>query len=59
VEPGVTGLAQITRPPDTDLDSVRRKLVLDRQYIETASVWLDLRILIQTVLSPAAYRNAY
>jgi lipopolysaccharide/colanic/teichoic acid biosynthesis glycosyltransferase len=32
VKPGITGLAQINLPPDTDLDSVRRKLVLDREY---------------------------
>lgn len=45
VAPGVTGLAQINLPPDTDFDSVRRKLVLDREYIAKASMWLDLRIL--------------
>lgn len=50
VLPGITGLAQINLPADTDLDSVRRKLVLDREYITTASMWLDLRILACTVL---------
>jgi lipopolysaccharide/colanic/teichoic acid biosynthesis glycosyltransferase len=44
VRPGVTGLAQINLPPDTDLDSVRRKLVLDLVYVREASLWLDLRI---------------
>ena len=34
VRPGVTGLAQINLPPDTDLASVQRKLVLDCEYIE-------------------------
>ena len=33
VRPGVTGLAQLNLPPDTDLISVRRKLVLDCEYI--------------------------
>jgi len=48
VPPGITGLAQINLPPDTDVDSVRRKLVLDLQYIRTASLSLDLRILLCT-----------
>jgi len=50
VLPGITGLSQINLPPDSDLDSVRRKLVLDRQYIESADLWLDLRIILCTAL---------
>lgn len=48
--PGVTGMAQINLPPDTDLDSVRRKLVLDLEYVEKAGVMLDCRILLCTLL---------
>ena len=50
VRPGITGLAQINLPPDTDLDSVRRKLVLDLEYIRQAGAWLDLQILACTAL---------
>lgn len=50
VKPGVTGLAQVNLPPDTDLDSVRRKLALDREYIATANLGLDLRIVGCTIL---------
>ncbi len=50
VLPGITGLAQINLPPDSDLDSVRAKLVLDQEYIRTASLWLDLRIAACTLL---------
>jgi lipopolysaccharide/colanic/teichoic acid biosynthesis glycosyltransferase len=50
VLPGVTGLAQINLRPDTDLYSVRRKLMLDMQYIGEAGVRLDLRILLCTAL---------
>lgn len=50
VLPGITGLAQINLPPDTDLDSVRRKLVLDLEYIQNGNLWLDLRILLCTGL---------
>lgn len=49
VAPGITGLAQINLPPDTDLDSVRRKLVLDLEYIDTASFLLDIRMFVCTL----------
>ncbi|MBN2021545.1 MAG: sugar transferase [Pirellulales bacterium] len=48
VRPGITGLAQINLPPDTDLASVRRKVVLDVEYIETANLLLDLRMTLCT-----------
>jgi len=50
VAPGITGLAQLNLPPDTDLNSVRRKLVLDLEYIQTASLVFDLRIFLCTLL---------
>jgi lipopolysaccharide/colanic/teichoic acid biosynthesis glycosyltransferase len=48
IRPGVTGLAQIQLPADTDLDSVRRKLAYDLYYIHEVGPWLDLRILVCT-----------
>lgn len=50
VRPGITGLAQINLPPDTDLMSVRRKLALDLKYIDESSFWLDARLLLCTLL---------
>lgn len=50
VPPGITGLAQINLPPDTDVDSVRRKLVLDLEYIRTAGAKMDLKILLCTAV---------
>jgi lipopolysaccharide/colanic/teichoic acid biosynthesis glycosyltransferase len=50
VIPGITGLAQINLPPDTDLNSVRRKIKLDLEYIETANLLLDVRMFFCTVL---------
>jgi len=50
VLPGITGLAQVNLPPDSDLDSVRRKLVLDREYLATMSIGLDLRLLLCTAM---------
>lgn len=48
VRPGVTGLAQVQLPPDTDLSSVRRKLAHDLHYVEWLSPVLDFKILIGT-----------
>ena len=45
VRPGITGLAQLKLPADTDLESVRRKQLFDLYYITHISAWLDLRIL--------------
>jgi lipopolysaccharide/colanic/teichoic acid biosynthesis glycosyltransferase len=50
VRPGVTGLAQVQLPPDTDLDGVRRKVAYDLYYIEHATLWLDIRIIVATAL---------
>jgi len=48
VLPGMSGFAQLNFPGDTDVDDVRRKLTLDIEYIETASFWLDVRMLAAT-----------
>jgi lipopolysaccharide/colanic/teichoic acid biosynthesis glycosyltransferase len=50
VRPGVTGLAQVQLPPDSDLTSVRRKLAHDLYYIRHLSAWLDVRLLVCTGL---------
>jgi lipopolysaccharide/colanic/teichoic acid biosynthesis glycosyltransferase len=48
VTPGMTGYAQLNRPPDTDVKDVRKKLILDFEYIENVSFWFDMRILLGT-----------
>lgn len=50
VRPGITGLAQVRLPPDSNLDTVRQKLVHDLHYIERLSLPLDARIAVATVL---------
>jgi lipopolysaccharide/colanic/teichoic acid biosynthesis glycosyltransferase len=50
VLPGVTGLAQVHLPPDTDLASVRRKLAFDLYYIKNIGFWGDLRLLLATAV---------
>ncbi len=50
VRPGVTGLAQVQLPADTDLGSVEAKLAYDLYYIQSLSPWMDLKILAGTIL---------
>ncbi len=49
VKPGLTGLAQIKNGYDTDMAAVRRKLVMDLQYIDGVSLGHDLKLLLATV----------
>ncbi len=49
VLPGITGLAQVVNGYDDSLDSVLRKVELDRQYIRSCSTVLDLRIVLRTI----------
>jgi lipopolysaccharide/colanic/teichoic acid biosynthesis glycosyltransferase len=56
VRPGLTGLAQVSLPSDTDIGSVRRKLQFDLCYVERLGLWLDLRILLGTIFHVAGIR---
>jgi Undecaprenyl-phosphate glucose phosphotransferase len=61
VKPGITGWAQINGyrgEIDTD-EKIRSRVEHDLFYIDNWSLWLDLKIMARTVLSPTAYRNAY
>lgn len=51
VRPGVTGLAQVQLPPDSDLESVRRKLGYDLHYVREVGPILDAKILLSTSLN--------
>jgi lipopolysaccharide/colanic/teichoic acid biosynthesis glycosyltransferase len=46
VTPGLTGLWQVAGRSDLDFDE---RLKLDIEYIEKQNLWLDIRILFQTV----------
>jgi lipopolysaccharide/colanic/teichoic acid biosynthesis glycosyltransferase len=50
IKPGLTGLAQVQLPPDTDLASVQRKLAYDLHYVQNLSFWLEARIYVATAL---------
>jgi lipopolysaccharide/colanic/teichoic acid biosynthesis glycosyltransferase len=57
VPPGMTGLAQVNRTSDSNLDSVQRDLELDCIYIRTASLSLEMRILLCTFLRTIGIPN--
>ncbi len=50
VKPGITGYAQLNLPSDIDLNDVRKKLVLDFEYIESASLGFDFLLVFGTAL---------
>ena len=53
VRPGLTGLAQVQRPPDTDLESVRRKLQYDLHYVVAGGFWMDVQLMVATAFHVA------
>lgn len=64
VKPGVTGLAQVQLPADTDVTSVRYKVVYDLYYVQNQSLLLDLRLLLATIfkamgLGPRSLRRLF
>jgi lipopolysaccharide/colanic/teichoic acid biosynthesis glycosyltransferase len=50
VFPGITGLAQLHLPPDTEVAHVERKLTYDLYYARHLGLWLDTTILFGTAL---------
>ena len=61
VRPGMTGLAQIEgfRGEIETADQLAKRLEKDLEYVERWSLWLDLRILLQTPFSCLFAKQAY
>ena len=61
MKPGITGLAQINgcRGATETTDQMADRVRLDVAYVDSWSIVLDLKIIIMTVFSPHAYRNAF
>ncbi len=53
IKPGVTGLAQVQLPADSDIRSVRHKVAYDLYYIVHRSLWLDTRLCCATFFKAA------
>jgi undecaprenyl phosphate N,N'-diacetylbacillosamine 1-phosphate transferase len=56
VKPGLTGLAQISGRGELTREE---KLELDVKYVETASFWLDLKIILTTIAQVFGRKNIY
>jgi lipopolysaccharide/colanic/teichoic acid biosynthesis glycosyltransferase len=61
VRPGITGLAQINgnRGPVETVAMGRERVRYDLEYIESQSIWLDLRILFKTLPVPFQKDGSY
>lgn len=61
VKPGITGLAQVNgcRGETETIDKMERRIEWDHRYIRSWSIWLDLKILVQTVLVVWKQDEAY
>ena len=60
VRPGITGWAQVNGfRGATNGEKMQRRVDHDLYYIDHWSIWFDIVIIIRTVLSRSAYRNAY
>ncbi|MBU2581847.1 MAG: exopolysaccharide biosynthesis polyprenyl glycosylphosphotransferase [Alphaproteobacteria bacterium] len=61
VKPGITGWAQVNgfRGPTVADEAMNDRVRHDLYYIDNWSIAFDLLILLMTVVSPRAYRNAF
>jgi lipopolysaccharide/colanic/teichoic acid biosynthesis glycosyltransferase len=56
VKPGLTGLAQISGRAELTREE---KLQLDVEYVETACLWLDIKIVFATIAQVFGRKNIY
>lgn len=61
VKPGITGLAQVSgwRGETDTLDKMQKRIECDHRYIREWSLWMDIKILVQTVFVVFQGKNAY
>jgi Undecaprenyl-phosphate glucose phosphotransferase len=61
VNPGITGWAQINgyRGATDTLEKMQRRIECDLYYVDNWSFLFDLKIIVMTLFSKAAYTNAY
>ena len=61
VKPGITGLAQVNgwRGETDSPEKMQKRIEFDHRYIREWSLWLDVKILVQTVWVVFSRKNAY
>jgi lipopolysaccharide/colanic/teichoic acid biosynthesis glycosyltransferase len=61
VKPGITGLAQVRglRGEIRTIERAKRRVELDKEYIDQWSLWLDLKIMLATIPAVFLDEDAY
>ncbi len=61
VKPGITGWAQVNglRGATDTLEKMRRRVEYDLYYIDNWSIWLDVKIILLTLVRGFTHPNAY
>ncbi|MEZ5528819.1 MAG: undecaprenyl-phosphate glucose phosphotransferase [Porticoccaceae bacterium] len=61
VKPGITGLAQVRgyRGLTDTLEKMEKRVECDLEYINNWSLWLDLKIILQTTVKGIIHKNAF
>jgi putative colanic acid biosynthesis UDP-glucose lipid carrier transferase len=61
VKPGITGWAQVNgyRGETDTIDKMKKRIEYDLFYIENWSLWLDIKIILMTLLKGFRDKNAY
>lgn len=61
VRPGMTGWAQVNglRGEIAGIESARKRVAYDLDYIEHWSLWLDLKVMVMTIRALCSRQNAY
>ena len=61
IKPGITGLAQVNgcRGETSELKDMERRVQFDLQYIKNWSLWLDIWIMIRTVVTVLNTKDTY
>ncbi len=61
VKPGITGLAQVNgfRGETESLEKMQARINFDVQYITEWSIWLDMKIILLTIIYGFTGKNAY
>jgi exopolysaccharide biosynthesis polyprenyl glycosylphosphotransferase len=61
VKPGITGLAQANglRGETETREKIEKRLAMDLEYVNSWSLWLDLKIMVMTAVRLLTARDAY
>ncbi len=59
IKPGLTGLAQVESGYDSSLASVAEKVRYDIEYIDNWSYWMDVKIMLKTVVVVLTGKGAF